>query len=222
MNPNVNYCDAPQEEATFGAQYQAYSYRWTGSCLAVPEHEPTEIRKTVLHALASSTATKSPLLVVMILPAWEDSPWRTLSKLSHYNITTLVHLKPNQLKFIPASEQLDTNLDMNLLRAADHPTNVVVVANTEGIKSYLHLARLQHILIPSILKACQNTAQTIKLFPTQTPQALTSATPLPSPPSDRSPTPAYTTCHSTHNNPVVHLHTTPPIQPKKAQNTHHY
>ena len=151
MNPNVNNCATPQDDTTFGAQDQVYSYRWTGSCLAVPEYEPANIRKAVLHTLASSTTTKSPILVVMILPACEDPPWRTYSILSHYHTATLVHLKPNQLKFIPANEQLDINLGMTLLRAADHPTYVVVIANTEARMPYLHPARLHHILIPGIL-----------------------------------------------------------------------
>ena len=62
INPNVNYCAAPQEDAIFEAQDQDYNYRWTGSCLAVPEHEPTNIIKAVLHDLACSTATESQYL----------------------------------------------------------------------------------------------------------------------------------------------------------------
>jgi len=41
---------------------------------------------------------------------------------------------------------------MALLRAADHPTYVVVIANTEEINHYLHPARLRHILIPASYK----------------------------------------------------------------------
>jgi hypothetical protein len=175
MNPNVSYCAAHQEDATFGAQDQAYSYRWTGLCLAVPEHEPANTRKAVLHTLACSTATESPLLVVMMLPAWEDAPWRTHSILSHPNVTTLVQLKPNQLKLITANEQPETNLNITLLRAADHPIDVVVIATTEGRKAHLHLARLHYILISGILQACQDTYQTINIFPTPTPQTLTPA-----------------------------------------------
>jgi hypothetical protein len=166
MNPNVNSCATSQEDATFGAHDQAYSYRWTGSCLAIPEHEPAYIRKAALHAFACSTATESPLLVVMILPAWEDAPWRTHSILSDPNVTTLVQLKPNQLKFILVTEQLDTSLDMTHLRATYHPIYVVVIANTEGRKAYLHPARLHHILIHGILQACQDTSQTMHIFPT--------------------------------------------------------
>jgi len=70
---------------------------------------------------------------------------------------------------------------MTLLRATNHPIDIVVIANMEGRKAYLHPTRLQHLLIPGILQACQDTTQTINRFPTQTPHALTVATPLPPP-----------------------------------------
>jgi hypothetical protein len=211
MNPNVNYCATPQEDVIFGAQDQAYSYRWTGSCLVVPEHEPADTIKAVLHALACSTSTESPLLVVMILTAWEDAPWRTRSILSHPNVTTIVQLKPNHLKFIPVSEQLDTNLDMTLLRATDHPIDVVVIADKEDKGAYLHPTRLQHILIPVILQACQDTTQTIFVSQPRPRMHSHQRHHYHPPPSDRSPTPAYTLRHNTHYNPVAHLHTSPPL-----------
>ncbi len=97
----------------------------------MPEHEPAYIRKVVLHALASSIPTDSPLLAVMIFPTWDDSPWTTHSILSYPNITTLVHLSPNQLKLILANKQLDNELYTTLLQATDHPTNILIIANKE-------------------------------------------------------------------------------------------
>ncbi len=95
MNPYVSYCTACLEDTIFGVQLNAYDYRWTGSCLAVPEHEHADIRKAVLHALVFSIAIDSPILTAMILLAWDDTPWKTHSILSHSDITTLVHISPN-------------------------------------------------------------------------------------------------------------------------------
>jgi hypothetical protein len=69
MNPNVEYCTAFPEDANFGAHYDSFSYRLTGSCIANPEYEPKDMRKAVIHAIACSIASPSPLLVVFILPA---------------------------------------------------------------------------------------------------------------------------------------------------------
>jgi hypothetical protein len=74
MNPYVDYCTTFQEDATFSVLFDAFGYRWTGSCLANPKYEPTDMRKTILHALACATSSSNPFLVVLILPAWEDSP----------------------------------------------------------------------------------------------------------------------------------------------------
>ncbi len=77
MNPNVDYCTTFQEDTIFGALFDAYIYRWTSSCLANPEYEAADMRKTILHALDCATSSENPFLDVLILPAWEDSPWRT-------------------------------------------------------------------------------------------------------------------------------------------------
>ena len=118
MNPNVEYLTAFHEDANFGAHFDSFSYRLTGSYIANPEYETEDMRKAVLHALASSTISPSPLLVVLILPTWEDSPWKTLSILSHPNTTLLAHIQSNQLKFVPTHKQLDADLDISLLRPA--------------------------------------------------------------------------------------------------------
>jgi hypothetical protein len=171
MNPNVEYCTTFPEDANFGAHYDSFSYRLAGSCIANPEYEPEDMRKAVLHAISSTTSSPCPLLVIFILPAWENSPWRTQSILSHPNTTILIHLQANQLKFVPTHKQLDAHLDISRLRPADWPVDIVMVANKAGHQAYLNQDRLQHILIPGILQACQDPTQTITLFPLANPQA---------------------------------------------------
>jgi hypothetical protein len=68
MEPGITYCTAYREDSSFGALYDAFSYRPTGSCTANPEYDPGDMRKAILHALASSTNTTTPLFVVMVLP----------------------------------------------------------------------------------------------------------------------------------------------------------
>jgi hypothetical protein len=126
MNPNVSYCTTSHEDAVFGAQYDAYRYRWTCSCLAFPDFEPEDLRKAVLSALACSTTTNSPFLVVLILPAWEDSPWITHSILSHLSLTTLAHLNPNQLNLVPPHKQLDDIAIITLSRATECPIDIII------------------------------------------------------------------------------------------------
>jgi hypothetical protein len=165
MKPNVEYCTAFPEDANFGAHFDSFSYRLTGSCIANPEYEPEDMRKAVRHAIACAITSPSPLLVIFILPAWEDTPWRTQATLSHPNLSIIAHLQAHQLKFVPTHKQLDADLDITRLRPADWPVDVVMVANAEGRQAYLHHDRLQQILIPDILQSCLDPTQTITLFP---------------------------------------------------------
>ena len=119
MNPNVDYCTSFQDNAIFGALFDAFIYRCTISCLANPEHEPADMRKTILHAIACATSSANAFLVVLILPAWEDSPWRTHAILQHPNLTTLAHLPANQLKFTPSHKQLYKDLNLTTLKPAN-------------------------------------------------------------------------------------------------------
>ncbi len=74
MEPGITYCTAYLEDSSFGALHDAFSYRLTGSCTANPEYDPGDMRKAILHAHASAIDTKTPFLVVMVLPVWEDIP----------------------------------------------------------------------------------------------------------------------------------------------------
>ncbi len=156
MNPSVEYCTAFPEDAKFGARFDSSRYRLVGSCIANPEYELEYMCKAVLHALASSTISPSPLLVIFILPACEDSQLRTQSILSHPNTIILAHIQANELKFVPTHKQLDADLDILLLRPADWLVDLVIVANEAGHQSYLHHDSLQHILVPGTLQACQD------------------------------------------------------------------
>ena len=57
MEPGITYCIAYPEDFSFGALHDALSYRLTGSCTANPKYDPGDMRKAILHALASSTYT---------------------------------------------------------------------------------------------------------------------------------------------------------------------
>ncbi len=74
MEPGITYCSSYPEDSSFGALHDAFSYRLTGSCTTNPEYDPGDMTKAILHALASSTDTTTPFLVVMVLPVWEDTP----------------------------------------------------------------------------------------------------------------------------------------------------
>ena len=141
MEPDTTYCTAYPDDSAFGALHDAFSYRWTGSCIANPEYEPEDMRKAVLHALGSSEHTTTPFLVVMVLPVWEDTPWNSAGIRNHRNIETLTQILTGHMRFIPAHKQTDG--DTTLLEAANWPVELVLISNASGREKFINTDRIQ-------------------------------------------------------------------------------
>jgi len=92
MEPGIKYCTAYPEDSAFAALHDAFSYRLTGSCIANPEYDPSDMRKAILHALASSTDASTPFLVVLALLVWEDTPWYSAAIRSYPNLEILIQI----------------------------------------------------------------------------------------------------------------------------------
>ena len=112
-----------------------------------PEFDLVDMRKTILHALTCASSSSSAFLVVFILPAWEDLPWRIHFILHHPNLTILAHLSANQLKFFPAHKQLDNDLNIPAIKPSDWSVDLIIIANEEERQAFLHHDRLHRILI---------------------------------------------------------------------------
>ena len=95
------YFSAFREDEDFGAIHDCHSYRWTGACVANPEYIAADMRKAVRHALESA-AYDPPFLCLLVLPQWDDTPWRSADILSHECIEILASLPPYHIKFAPA------------------------------------------------------------------------------------------------------------------------
>ena len=70
--PCITYCSAFLADYVFGALHNAFSYKWTGTCGTNPGCDPEDMKKAMLHALASSKDTTIPFLAVFVLKIWED------------------------------------------------------------------------------------------------------------------------------------------------------
>ena len=140
MAPGLTYCSAYPEDSSFGALRDAFIYRLTGLCTANPEHNPGDMRKAILHALASSTVTTTPFLVAMGLPAWEDTPWYSAAIRSHRNLETLVQIPTRLMRFVRAHKQKDG--DTTYLPLAKWPVELVLISNEEGRNQFVSMNRI--------------------------------------------------------------------------------
>ena len=168
MEPGVTYCTAYPEDSAFGAVFDAFRYRLTGSCIANPEYEPGDMRKAILHALASSTDTPTPLLVVMVLPVWEDTPWSSAAIRSHPNMETLIQIPAGHMRFVPAHKQTDG--DTTSLTPAKWPVELVLISNEAGKQQFIDRARIAQILTPALCRVCQLSPDQIQFFPKTLPR----------------------------------------------------
>jgi hypothetical protein len=165
MTGGIIYYSAFPEDITFGAILNSFRCRWTGSCLTYPEYEQEDMLKAVLHALASPEDTETTLLVVLVLPVWDDSPWTSSAAKGHNNMSTLIHIPAGHMRFVPAHMQsVGANFDLSPAR---WPVEVVLIANEKGREAFADHNRIQMILALAILATCRLTPKTTIIFPPQ-------------------------------------------------------
>ena len=118
----------------------------------------------VLHALSSSEAQDTPFLVVLILPIWEDTPWNSAAIRDHHNMSTLIRIPAEHMRFVPAHKQSDeTN---PVLSPAKWPVKLVLIANGKGRETFVCHNRIQQIPSMTIQASCLLTAAQTFFFPT--------------------------------------------------------
>jgi hypothetical protein len=163
MEPGITYCTSYPEDSSFGALHDAFNYRLTGSCTANPEYDPGDMRKAILHALASSTDTTTPFLVVMVLPGWEGTPWYSAAIRSHHSMETLIQIPAGHMRFVPAHKQSDIGTDS--FSRAKWPVELVLISNEEGRNQFVNTERIHQILGPALCNTCQTTTEQLRFFP---------------------------------------------------------
>ena len=86
FNPKMQqYCSIHKRDQIFGAKWDTYKYRWTGSSVHNPEYEDPALNKNMATAIAAAQYTQAPVFGVHILPAWTDSNRTSyMTWLSHY------------------------------------------------------------------------------------------------------------------------------------------
>ena len=167
MSGGISYCSAFPEDEIFGAIIESFIYRWTGSCIANPEYEPEDMLKAALHALASSKSPDTLFLVVLILPVWEDTPWRSAAIRGHHNMSTLIRIPAGHMRFVPVHKQPDEATPV--LSLAKWPVECVLIANAKGRENFLCHDRINQILSPTIQATCLLKPEQTIFFPTPAP-----------------------------------------------------
>jgi len=111
------------------------------------------MKKSILHALASSIDTTTHSLVVMVLPVWEDTPWYSAAIRSYRNLETLIQIPIGHMRFVPSQKQTDG--DTTSLPPAKWTVELVIISNEAGRNQFVGIDRINQVIPPALRSVCQ-------------------------------------------------------------------
>ncbi len=91
--------------------------------------------KAILKLVALSESNETPLLVILILSNWNDTPWNSASIRDKSNMSTLIHIPTGHMRFVPAHRRSD---DMTATLPPDKcSVELVLILNAADSENYL-------------------------------------------------------------------------------------
>ena len=137
FSPYVHqYWSIHKRDQIFGAHWDTYQYKWTGSNVHNPEYEDSDLTKNVATAIAAARHTTVPVFGIHILPAWTDTNKTAYMKwLSIYpeNCKHLLHIPKTRFMFETPTSWTGGD------RFASHPrwaVNLLITGNPAGFQTY--------------------------------------------------------------------------------------
>ena len=127
----TGYYSLQEEDQLLGANYNAYSTRWTGASQARPEYESAAMDKAVRWAIASCEDTAEPVLTVFVLP-WQAEKSTAYAKwLCHPSVQETKTVQRGNIALVHPQHWSTGNTHT---AAAKWDIKFFVVANEAGLK----------------------------------------------------------------------------------------
>ncbi len=100
FNPDMKcYFSMYAEDALFGANFDAYSVKWTGASQVNPEYEAVAMEKAMRWAILSAKEAAKPVLTAFVLPWWDDKGNSYARWLSHQTVQAIATIDRSKFKF---------------------------------------------------------------------------------------------------------------------------
>jgi len=87
------------EGALFGANFDAYSMKWTGASQVNPEYEVVAMEKAMRWAILSAEEAAEPVLTTFVLPWWDDKGSSYARWLSHNTVQAIATIDRSKFRF---------------------------------------------------------------------------------------------------------------------------
>ena len=95
------------EGVLFGANFDAYRVKWTGTSQVHPEYEAVAMEKAMRWAILSAEEAAEPVLTASVLPWWGDKGSSYERWLSHQTVQAIATIDRSKLKFNAPSHWAD-------------------------------------------------------------------------------------------------------------------
>ncbi len=101
FNPDMTcYFSMYAEDALFGANFYAYSVKWTGASQVNPEYEAVAMEKAMRWAILISAQEVTELvLITFVLPLWDDKGSSYAKWLSHQTVQEIAIIDRSKFRF---------------------------------------------------------------------------------------------------------------------------
>eukprot|EP00775_Hariotina_reticulata_P006095 gene6095-biopygen7890 len=131
------YWSLHDRDRLFGANWNAYSVKWTGTSVVVPDHtDSTAITHAMQWAQQSARTAATPTLTLLVLPAYgksgSEGGYMKWLKLHPHHCKHLLCLPKSSVKWaLPANALHEKAV------AGKYNINVIAVGNAEGFRTHL-------------------------------------------------------------------------------------
>ena len=127
------------EDALFGANFDAYSVKWTGASQVNPEYEAVAMEKAMRWAILSAEEATEPVLTTFVLPWWDDKGSSYARWLSHQTVQAIATIDRSKFRFNAPRHWAD---EQDQWCTPKRNVHFLIVANEAGLQHFVKQDKL--------------------------------------------------------------------------------
>ena len=127
------------EDALSGANFDAYSVKWTGASQVNPEYEAVAMEKAMRWAILSAEEATEPVLTTFVLPWWDDKGSSYARWLSHQTVQAIATIDRSKFRFNAPRHWAD---EQDQWCTPKRNVHFLIVANEAGLQHFVKQDKL--------------------------------------------------------------------------------
>ena len=127
------------EDALFGANFDAYSVKWTAASQVNPEYEAVAMEKAMRWAILSAEEATEPVLTTFVLPWWDDKGSSYARWLLHQTVQAVATIDRSKFRFNAPRHWAD---EQDQWCTPKRNVHFLIVANEAGLQHFVKQDKL--------------------------------------------------------------------------------